>query len=90
MTKTAPLLLFLIAALISHAGFAQNDSIRIDFCIVFGAQNMDEAGFYKALNNSYQIEKCRFYLSNFQLIDDDQNQLETIQRAFLLDLKNPD
>lgn len=84
------LYIILLTAIHVQIGFGQDDSILIDFRFVFDEQEVKEAGLYKASNNNYQLEKCRLYLSNFQLLDDEQNHLERIETAWLLDLNNPD
>lgn len=41
-------------------------------------------------HNNYQLKSCRFYLSNFQLFDENHQLIETYNEARLLDIENPE
>lgn len=78
--------------LIPTIGFNQTsgDSIQLRFHVLFG-DSAAKSGVTRHLgHNNYQLKSCRFYISNFQLFDENHQLIETYSEAKLLDIENPE
>lgn len=82
------LLLFTLLTCASYHSFGQADSFSIDFRFAFDKAPLAETGFNKGGNSTYELTKCRFYISNITALNDKDEVLHVFSDAFLIDLND--